>query len=101
MYNQEQRDKIKDIILLSLGNDLTKYGLKMADVHAMTLALTEAGFAQQTEKVIPLPGIGRYYCGKPDGYTRVYDITRYRYEVVERLKKEDIICVEDLSQEGQ
>lgn len=43
-YNQVQRDMMKDIIVRKLGGNLLGYKLMMADIHAVTMALIQAGF---------------------------------------------------------
>ncbi|EDN7234087.1 DUF550 domain-containing protein [Salmonella enterica subsp. enterica] len=43
-YNQVQRDIMKDIIVRKLGGNLLGDKLMMADIHAVTMALIQAGF---------------------------------------------------------
>lgn len=43
-YNQVQRDMMKDIIVRKLGGNLLGHKLMMADIHAVTMALIQAGF---------------------------------------------------------
>lgn len=43
-YNQVQRDMMKDIIVRKLGDNLLGHKLMMADIHAVTMALIQAGF---------------------------------------------------------
>ncbi len=43
-YNQVQRDMMKDIIVRKLGGNLLGDKLMMADIHAVTMALIQAGF---------------------------------------------------------
>ncbi len=43
-YNQVQRDMMKDIIVRKLGSNLLGHKLMMADIHAVTMALIQAGF---------------------------------------------------------
>lgn len=43
-YNQVQRDMMKDIIVSKLGGNLLGHKLMMADIHAVTMALIQAGF---------------------------------------------------------
>ncbi|HFE7523626.1 TPA: dATP/dGTP pyrophosphohydrolase domain-containing protein [Salmonella enterica subsp. enterica serovar Newport] len=43
-YNQVQRDMMKDIIVRKLGGNLIGHKLMMADIHAVTMALIQAGF---------------------------------------------------------
>ncbi|HID8693652.1 TPA: DUF550 domain-containing protein [Salmonella enterica subsp. enterica serovar Give] len=43
-YNQVQRDMMKDIIVRKLGSNLLGHKLMMADIHAVTMTLIQAGF---------------------------------------------------------
>lgn len=43
-YNQVQRYMMKDIIVRKLGSNLLGHKLMMADIHAVTMALIQAGF---------------------------------------------------------
>lgn len=43
-YNQVQRDMIKDIIVRKMGGNLAGEKLVMDDIHAVTMALIDAGF---------------------------------------------------------
>ncbi|MFS9902124.1 hypothetical protein WKU74_11750 [Salmonella enterica] len=43
-YNQVQRCMMKDIIVRKLGGNLLGDKLMMADIHAVTMALIQAGF---------------------------------------------------------
>ncbi len=43
-YNQMQRYMMKDIIVRKLGSNLLGHKLMMADIHAVTMALIQAGF---------------------------------------------------------
>ncbi|WP_259474267.1 hypothetical protein [Klebsiella pasteurii] len=53
-YNQVQRDMMKDIIVRKLGGNLAGERLVMADIHAVTMALMDAGFrTAQPAPVIP------------------------------------------------
>ncbi|EOG2858525.1 DUF550 domain-containing protein [Salmonella enterica] len=44
VYNQVQRYMMKDIIVRKLGSNLLGHKLMMADIHAVTMALIQAGF---------------------------------------------------------
>ncbi|EMD3014314.1 hypothetical protein VQ209_004839 [Salmonella enterica] len=43
-YNQVQRDMMKDIIVRKMGGNLAGEKLVMDDIHAVTMALIDAGF---------------------------------------------------------
>ncbi len=43
-YSQVQRDMMKDVIIRKLGGNLVGERLVMADIHAVTMALMDAGF---------------------------------------------------------
>ncbi|ENT4609218.1 DUF550 domain-containing protein [Salmonella enterica] len=43
-YNQVQRYMMRDIIVRKLGSNLLGHKLMMADIHAVTMALIQAGF---------------------------------------------------------
>ncbi|KAA0547785.1 hypothetical protein F0327_25340 [Citrobacter braakii] len=46
-YDQTQRDIMKDIMVRKLGGNLVGAKLEMADIHAATMALIDAGFRSQ------------------------------------------------------
>ncbi|EEI0564852.1 hypothetical protein GLY44_21980 [Salmonella enterica] len=47
-YNQVQRDMMKDIIVRKMGGNLAGEKLVMDDIHAVTMALIDAGFRTAT-----------------------------------------------------
>ncbi|WP_260466698.1 hypothetical protein [Atlantibacter subterraneus] len=54
-YDQTQRDIMKDIIVRKLGGNLIGAKLEMADIHAVTMALIEAGFRSQQYRAAAEP----------------------------------------------
>ncbi|HGH2724505.1 TPA: hypothetical protein ACJH2U_004452 [Salmonella enterica subsp. enterica serovar Saintpaul] len=53
-YNQVQRDMMKDIIVRKMGGNLAGEKLVMDDIHAVTMALIDAGFRTvQPAPVVP------------------------------------------------
>ncbi|EIS4370919.1 hypothetical protein LZU94_004475 [Salmonella enterica] len=53
-YNQVQRDMMKDIIVRKMGGNLAGEKLVMDDIHAVTMALIDAGFrTAQPASVVP------------------------------------------------
>ncbi|MGS8557272.1 hypothetical protein [Salmonella enterica] len=59
-YNQVQRDMMKDIIVRKMGGNLAGEKLVMDDIHAVTMALIDAGF--RTAQPLPVA---------PEGYALV------------------------------
>ncbi|HFI8376023.1 TPA: hypothetical protein ACGSHR_002907 [Escherichia coli] len=54
-YNQVQRDIMKAIIIRELSGNLRGDKLVMADIHAVTMALTEAGFRATPPAPVAVP----------------------------------------------
>lgn len=55
-YNQVQRDTMKDIIVRKLGGNLRGDKLVMDDIHAVTMALIQAGFRTAPPAPVAVPG---------------------------------------------
>ncbi|EAO5939208.1 hypothetical protein CGN74_11220 [Salmonella enterica] len=60
-YNQVQRDMMKDIIVRKMGGNLAGEKLVMDDIHAVTMALIDAGFRTATPVPEGLVKAVRFY----------------------------------------
>lgn len=69
-YNQVQRDTMKDIIVRKLGGNLRGDKLVMADIHAVTMALIQAGFRTAPPAPVAVPDEMYWQDAPVEGSTR-------------------------------
>ncbi|ELV9858512.1 hypothetical protein ACCI27_002697 [Salmonella enterica] len=107
-YNQVQRDMMKDIIVRKMGGNLAGEKLVMDDIHAVTMALIDAGFRtaqpasereqirRKTEPVAYLVCNGCLYQDRP-----FLDLSTARKSVKDRNDGAEIkaLCVCEISAE--